>query len=333
MDEHIRKIVAEAPPLTDEQAHKIATLFDIENHRAKMRAERQPYTGGPPEGLAVRSSLPGKPEQSNDEVLQAYRKTWDEGLARTPMWSMWHPSPDDIFRWRIQFDCGCVEERMTTTDDPQSLLDKSDIEWRTGEVLPSGQYLCRRRDHPHHAFPVRDVASWDERVGERELPADPVAPPEWWGDESPEQWAIYRKGPRTLAMWKATLTCEHQFTTLMEVEWKPEHGLHVATPERLAEMRDEWTKAYAPASIPDEYARQLDAGWPQLYHHLDCDVCKEVRKPVAYQALGWLVPPPSKPRTPRKQKSPEERLRAELVKTEREAKRLREELQRIQQQE
>ena len=72
-------------------------------------------TGGAPEGLSCRSRLPGKPEQSNEEVLQAYRKTWDEGLARTPMFSMWYPCPEDVFRWRIQFDCGCIEERMTMT--------------------------------------------------------------------------------------------------------------------------------------------------------------------------------------------------------------------------
>jgi hypothetical protein len=332
MDEHIRKIVAEAPPLSEEQARKIAGLFDIEHRRAEARAERRPYTGGAPQGLARRSSLPGKPEQSNEEVLQAYRKTWDEGLARTPMWSMWYPCPEDIFRWRIQFDCGCIEERMTTTDDPQSLLDKSDKDWLTDEYLPSGQYLCRRRDHPHHGFPVRDIASWDGRVGEQELPADPVDPPEWWGDESAEKWAQYRKGPRTLASWKATLTCGHRFTTLMALDWTPEQGLTEATPERLAEMRVEWAEEYAPDPIPDDYARRLDAGWPRLYHHLDCDVCKNVRKPVVYQPLGWLVPPPPPPRKPRKQKTPEERLRAELAKTEREAKRLRDELKRLEQQ-
>jgi hypothetical protein len=52
------------------------------------------------------------------------------------------------------------------------------------------------------------------------------------------------------------------------------------------------TTTTAPTSPhPDEYARQLDAGWPQLYHHLDCDVCKNVRKPVAYEALGSDTPP------------------------------------------
>jgi hypothetical protein len=331
MDEHIRKIVAEAPPLSEEQARKIAVLFDVERQRATARAERRPYNAGAPEGLSCRSRLPGKPEQSNEEVLHAYRKAWDEGLARTPMFSIWYPSPEDVFRWRIQFDCGCVEERMTTTDDPQSLLDKSDKDWRTDECLPPGQYLCRRRDHPNHAFPVRDVASWDGPVGEQDLPADPVDPPEWWGDESAEKWANYRKGPRTLASWNASLTCSHHFTTLMAIDWTPEQGLRAATPERLAEMRVEWAEAYAPDPIPDEYARQLDAGWPQLYHYLDCDVCKNVRKPVAYQPLGWLVPPPRGPRKPR-MRTPEERLRAELAKTERDAKRLRDELKRLEQQ-
>lgn len=51
MDEYIRKIVAEAPPLSDEQARKIAGLFDIEHRRAQDRAERRPYTAGASEGV------------------------------------------------------------------------------------------------------------------------------------------------------------------------------------------------------------------------------------------------------------------------------------------
>lgn len=93
MDEYIRKIVAQAPPLSEEQARKIAVLFDVERRAAEARAERRPHTGAAPEGLSCRSRLPGKPEQSNEEVLQEYRKTWDEGLAQTPMFSMWYPCP------------------------------------------------------------------------------------------------------------------------------------------------------------------------------------------------------------------------------------------------
>src|SRR5690349_15641227 len=112
MDEHVRKIVAEAPPLSHEQARTIAALLDVDGQRAKARAEREPYNGDAPTGLTRRSSLPGTPLQSNEQVLQSYRKTWDEGLARTPLWSLRHASPEDIFRWRIKFDCDCIEERM-----------------------------------------------------------------------------------------------------------------------------------------------------------------------------------------------------------------------------
>jgi len=69
MDEYIRKIVAEAPPLSDEQNSKIAGLFDVERQRAQGRAERRPYTGGVLDGLKRREHLPGKPRQSNEEVL------------------------------------------------------------------------------------------------------------------------------------------------------------------------------------------------------------------------------------------------------------------------
>lgn len=179
-DEYIKKVVAAAPPLSPEQERAIARIFDIEGQRAQRRADRRPYSGGAPPGL-TRRRFSGAPEHSNDEVLEAYRKRWDEGLERSPMYSMYHTSPEDTFRWRTQFDCGCVEERITGSDDPQSILDGSDRDWRSSEALPPGQYWCRG-DHPKRDLPLRAIASWDERVEERELPADPIEPPEYVPD-------------------------------------------------------------------------------------------------------------------------------------------------------
>jgi tetracycline repressor-like protein len=70
VDEHVAKIVAEAPPFSPEQARDIARIFDIEGSRAQKRGERQPHPAStpPPPGLKKRS-LPGAPERSNEEVL------------------------------------------------------------------------------------------------------------------------------------------------------------------------------------------------------------------------------------------------------------------------
>lgn len=334
-DEHTRKLVADAPELSAEQARKIASLFDAEGSRARKRAERQPHPASapPPPGLKRRQL--GKPARSNDEALMAYRQQWDEGLARTPMFSMWHASPEDIFRWQIQFDCGCTEERSTTTDDPQSLLDGSDENYFTGQKLPPGEYLCHRAlDHKEEReYPLRDIASWDECIGQRELLADPIDPPDWWlgdDDETGLNWARHRHAePCDVMDWKATLTCGHQIQVDRAVDWTPDQPLRRATPERLAEMRAEITDLYAPEPIPSREAKMLDAGWPELSTYLDCDACKVMCKPAAFEPLGWLVPPPPTPRKPRKQKSPEERLRARLRQAEREAARLRAELKQL----
>lgn len=116
-------------------------------------------------------------------VLASVRKEWEEGLATTPMYSLYCTSPEDMFRWRVLFDCGCIEEQMNTSDDPQSLLDATrhnPFDFLDGkEKLPPGEYLCKGQ-HSRPDLPLREVASWDERLGEKVIPADPAEPPEWW---------------------------------------------------------------------------------------------------------------------------------------------------------
>jgi hypothetical protein len=58
----------------------------------------------------------------------------------------------------------------------------------------------------------------------------------------------------------------------------------------VAEMRVEWAEEYAPEPIPDEYGRQLDAGLPQLYHYLDCDVCKKRSQAGRLPVAGMVGP-------------------------------------------
>jgi hypothetical protein len=184
LDEHVAKIVAEAPPFSAEQARDIARIFNIEGRRAQKRAERQPHPASapPPPGLTKRKLL-GTPERSNEEVLASVRKEWEEGLAKSPMYSLYYTSPEDMFRWRVQFDCGCIEDWCNTSDDPQSLLEATrhnPFDFLDGKknLLP-GEYLCKGK-HPRPDLSLREVASWDERLGEKVIPADPADPPEWW---------------------------------------------------------------------------------------------------------------------------------------------------------
>jgi hypothetical protein len=353
LDDHVAKVVADAPPLSAEQAREIADIFDIERSRAKKRSERQPHPASapPPLGLTKRS-LPGTPERSNEEVLASVRKEWEEGLAKSPMYSLYFTSPEDMFRWRVQFDCGCIEERMNTSDNPQSLLDATrhnPFDFLDGKkTLPPGEYLCKG-EHPRWDFPLREVATWDERLGEKVIPADPVEPPGWWvavitrkavhkaseGEEfdaEPEEsWADVRQAePKAVAEWTATLTCGHGMKTTKDIDWTPDQGV-IRSPETVADIRARHARRGVEPS--GWIAKSLAAGWPDDALEMDCSLCPGVRKPVAYEPLGWLVPPPKPPRKARLQRSPKEMKAARLRQVESEVKKLRAELQALENEE
>jgi hypothetical protein len=355
LDEHVAKVVAEAPPLSPEQARNIARIFDIKGSRAQKRAERQPHPASapPPVGLK-KHGLPGTPERSNEEVLVSVRQEWEEGLAKTPMYSLWFTSPDDMFRWRVQFDCGCIEDWCNISDDPQSLLDATrhnPFDFLDGKKnLPPGEYLCKG-EHPRPDLPLREVASWDERLGEKVIVADPVEPPDWWvktmakraeytaakGEEvdvdvdAEVSWEDVRQAePKTVAEWTATLTCGHGMKTKRELDWTPDQGV-IRSPETVADIRERHAKRDAEPS--GWIAKSLAAGWPDAAHDMDCRLCPIVRKPVAYEPLGWLVPPPKPPRKPRQHKSQKELKAARLRQVECEVKKLRAELKALEDEE
>jgi hypothetical protein len=189
---------------------------------------------------------------------------------------------------------------------------------------------------------LREVASWDERLGEKVIPADPVEPPEWWvkaiakraehkdatgeefDDEPEETWEdIRRAEPKTVVEWTATLTCGHGMKTHKDLDWTPDKGV-IRSPETVADIRARHAKRGVEPS--GWIAKSLVAGWPDDAHGMDCSLCATVRKPVAYEPLGWLVPPPKPPRKPREVKSAKELKATRLRQVEREAKKLRAEL-------
>jgi hypothetical protein len=307
LDEHVAKVVADAPPFSLEKARDISRIFDIEGSRARKRAERQPHPAGtpPPPGLKKRD-LPGTPERSNEDVLASVRKEWEEGLAKSPMYSLYYTSPEDMFRWRVQFDCGCIEERMNTSDNPQSLLEATrhnPFDFLDGKKnLPPGEYLCKGV-HPRSEFPLREVASWDERLGEKVIPADPVEPPDWWVeaiakkaehkaaegaefDADPEEsWEDVRQAePKTVAEWLATLTCGHGMKTKKGLDWTPDQGV-IRSPEAVADIRARHTKRGVEPS--GWIAESLAAGWPDDAHDMDCSTPSCASRWPTSRWAGW----------------------------------------------
>lgn len=314
--DQVEKVVASAPPLSRKQQVLIANVFASDRAEKRIHRKPRPANAPSPKGLS-RRRLPGE-ARPNDEVLREWRELAD----KSPMRRFWYGDPEDVFRWRAQFDCGCVEERFGHTDDPHSLLDYSDVNPYTGDLLPAGQYWCSGQ-HDAPELPLRAFKSWD-RYTRRLQAADPVECPEEWRWRGKQWWDIKRhKEPRWVHDWEATLTCGHTVVVdSRDVAWAPDQIRESVAADRLAELR----KRFSSEPYSEYVAKMLDAGWPELGSYRDCNVCPIVRKLVAFEPLGWLVPPPP---SPRKQKTPKERMQTRLRELDREAKRLRDELKRI----
>lgn len=109
------------------------------------------------------------------------------------LWQFWAPDPDQFYRWRVQLDCGCIREVMTT--DKTRL--PAEQQWRDvvhGAGLPVGQLICAHDEKERG--PYQRIVEWGRRR-EESFPPDSEEPPEW---AEPELWAkIRREEPSTSA--------------------------------------------------------------------------------------------------------------------------------------
>jgi hypothetical protein len=282
--------------------------------------------------------LPGK-ARPRDDVLREYM----EGLRRRrdaidARWSNTNSfvlydilAPDEsaeLYRWRVQLDCGCIKEAMTRGDNTLP----HEVPW-TDHVyyaqLPVGQVVCHHDDHPES--PYRKITDWDTR-SEHTLPADPAEPPDWvmsasekTGNDPADFWAALRHNePGTTAMWRVTLECGHVTEVSADVDWNPTDGPRRTSAQRLREMRAEMEEDEdEPSPLREHMRRMLDEGWPMPQTETTCFACTSVRRFVAYQRVGWLVPRQTKPRP---SKPSRESLTRRLSAAEAEAQRLRDQL-------
>jgi hypothetical protein len=313
---NLKEVAAEAPPLSVKQQATIASIIAGGNGNDREGRTPYPSKGPVPQGLN-RGTFPGQ-ARSNDEVLHDYQKA----VSEAPMRRIWFGEPEDIFRWRLQFDCGCIEERLGRTDDPHSLLTVSVKDWLTGRRLMPGEYLCAGR-HEKLSIPLRTFASWNKYT-RRFAEEEPEEAPDSW--EQDEWDAIRCKESGWVHDWEATLSCGHEVAVRSQpLDWTPDRVRERLSDERLAKIRAD----FEAIGLDDYHQRLLEAGWPDLSAYRDCSSCPRVRKIVVYEPLGWLVPPPPKPRKPRKEKSPKERLEIRLKEAELEARRLRAELEKL----
>ena len=281
-----------------------------------------------PGGLLAR--VPGR-SRSRVEVL----KDFEEGVAdlrsrmKPAFWPLFIPKAEDMFRWRVQLECGCVHEVLTRGSDryPDQAPGTDPI---SRYRLPAGEYWCHG-DHGS-AKPYRDIVEWGEQKV-REFPADPEEPEHGL---DPEAWAkIRRPEPHSSAFWTVKLSCGHYTDVcVLDVEWRPEDGPTRVTKKRLGEIRRDFEEYWAvegqtgwPEVGPerDQVRKMLDLGWPRPEPEKDCYACSRVKRFTGYQRIGWLVPRPKPVPPPLTER---QMMEKQLAKAEAEVQRLRRKLDR-----
>jgi len=288
---------------------------------------------------AVRRKLAGK-SKPREEVLQAYEEANADRRSRIEqkfghgthvLWQFWAPNPDEMFRWRVELDCGCIHDDLSRSEDrpPHEArwLDPVNRVW-----LPAGQVWCVCDTTRSAPKPYRRIAVWEERR-EETFPADPVELPDYLSSEETHVWAKIRHDePHSTAFWRVTLSCGHvDDHAVTAIDWKPEDGpwRMAADSPRLREMEQWWLSEERDSEERDpelweHYLRMIAEGWPIPQTEKDCFVCKHARRVVAYEPIGPLVPKPKLPKPPRKPSR--ESLERRLAQVQAEAEKLQEQL-------
>ncbi|MFE6397514.1 hypothetical protein [Streptomyces alboflavus] len=298
----------------------------MDNHPA--RADGSPDAISGPASAPVLRALPARARLRKD-VLREVEEANAKLRERLPsaLWPLMVTQAEQHYRWRVQLDCGCIEEVLTLGEERIP----SERQWRgpEHEWLQKGQMLCVHDDAP--PAPYRDIVEWGERR-EVNFPADPVEPDDGM---DPETWAVLRRDePHTSAFWKVTLTCGHITDSIApELGWKPEDGPRLGSVKRVAEMTKECEEYWA--SNPTEQAprerdhmrRMLAQRWPRPQPECICYTCSFVHWIVVHQRIGWLVPRKAEPKRQRSSKQPSRAdLKRRLQEAEAEAERLRSQL-------
>jgi hypothetical protein len=265
------------------------------------------------------------------------REEFEKGIAemrqryKSAFWPLFIPNARDMFRWRVQLECGCTHELFTRGEDDYpdggSYLDP------IGEFrLPVGEYWCQT-DHSSIEKPYRDIVEWGDRKV-LEFPVDPEEP-EYDGMDA-ETWARIRwPEPHSSAIWRVKLACGHYGQACTDMDWKPEDGPKRVSEERITQMRRDFEELWATEggtsrhhADPEQehFRKMIDLRWPRPQPELDCYTCTNVRRITGYQRIGWLVP---KTKTAPAQASSidREKVAARLAAAETEVRRLRKQLE------
>lgn len=238
------------------------------------------------------------------------------------------PDPQKLYRWKVELECGHVDELLTSGPDrfPDERAHRDNL---TQTDLKVGEMWCGDKSHWEDARPYRDIRDWvSSKVVDFE--ADPVQPKDGW---DPETWKVIRHDkPMSSRFWRVRLACGHHHDHVVtDVDWTPDRGPKLATAKRAREMKAEMEEYWAtdPEASPTcqieraHLRKMIELRWPTPTPEQACCACAHARQITGYQRIGWLVPPP-KPAKPAK--SQRERLEEQIARAEAEARRLRDRL-------
>ncbi len=74
--------------------------------------------------MTVAERKPPGEARSADEAMEDYRQY--RSRLNPVLAPLLVPDPENIYRWRVQYDCGCIEEQLATNDNVEWLLADSD---------------------------------------------------------------------------------------------------------------------------------------------------------------------------------------------------------------
>ena len=269
------------------------------------------------------------PTRSRSEARADFDARVAKWRERNPaLWRLMEPKAEDIIRWKVELECGCVDELFLDRHQvPEETLQFDPF---SDARLPAHERLCGDESHRQaRVAPYRTIVAWHARRTV-DYPDDPVTPPAGW---DPDVWKVIRKPARTCAFFDVELSCGHHTSVpVRDLDWRPgdPHSPSV-THERAQEMLEELEECWGddPEPGPQEvidrewWRRWLSRRCPRPDLEATCCLCRMGSKVLGYQRIGPLV---VKSAQRRPTESRTERVRERLKALEAEAEKLRQEL-------
>jgi hypothetical protein len=268
----------------------------------------------------LQTGLPGsaRPQEEALAELRDYQrrlqKKVGDRIAADVLAEFLLPKPEEVFRWRVALDCGCVVEEWTRgRDDFPDVHQVRDPLTRHAHYLPLGERRCRDQDHHlpgPTSKPYREIVDWVDRDLVEHQPGPEHDP---HGILDDELWAVTRNTEaKTSAHWTVLLDCGHYSSgPVTAPDWKPENGPTLVSLERQREMlreQEEW-EAKEP-DLDGELAAErahirlmTELRWPRPAPVEQCYWCPRGVHIIGYQRIGWLAkkPKPQAAPKPRRQ--------------------------------